>query len=71
MGSPLGGTSGYSLTNHAQIADSRWFARQCGQKIAVFVLGKLLKLDLSISIPDETSCPVVGHTKTKVLMAAS
>ena len=40
-GAPSGGTCGYSLTNHAQIADSKWFSRQCGQEIAVFVLGKL------------------------------
>jgi hypothetical protein len=27
--------------NQAQIPDSKWFLRQCGQKIAVFVLGRL------------------------------
>ena len=42
-----------------------------GQKMAVFVLGRLLKLDLSTSTPVETWCPVVGHTKTKVPMVAS
>ena len=42
-GAPSGGTCGYSLTNHAQIADNKWFSRQCGcgQEIAVFVLSKL------------------------------
>jgi hypothetical protein len=37
----------------------------------VVVLGKLLKLDLSISMPEETWCPVAGHTNTKVPMVAS
>jgi hypothetical protein len=37
-----------------------------GQKIDVFVLGRLLKLDLSTSTPVDTWCPVVGHTKIKV-----
>jgi hypothetical protein len=63
--------SGTLLSNQAQIRDSKWFLRQRGQKIAVLVLGKLLKLDLSTSTPVETSCPVVGHTKTKVPMVAS
>src|SRR6478609_7350128 len=60
------GASRISLANQAQINDSLWLLRQRGQKIAVFVLGRLLKLDLSTSTPVETWCPVVGHTKTRV-----
>jgi hypothetical protein len=59
------------LANQAQINDSLWLLRQRGQKIAVFVLGRLLKLDLSTSTPVEISCAVIGHTKTKVPMEAS
>ena len=59
----LSEASRISLASQAQITDSLWLLRQRGQKIAIFVLGKLLKLDLSISTPVETSCPVVGHTK--------
>jgi putative SOS response-associated peptidase YedK len=33
--------SGTLLSNQAQIRDSKWFLRQRGQKIAVFVLGRL------------------------------
>ncbi|MGA7372218.1 MAG: hypothetical protein WBW37_06325, partial [Methyloceanibacter sp.] len=61
---------GTSLTNQAQITDSLWFLRQRGQKIAVLVLGRPLKLVLSTWMPVETSCPVVGHTKTKVPILA-
>ena len=69
--SDVTGSSATLLSNQAQIRDSKWFLRQRGQKMAVFVLGRLLKLDLSTSTPVETWCPVVGHTKTKVPMMAS
>jgi hypothetical protein len=65
LGTASAVTSGTLPSNQAQIRDSKWFSQQRGQKIAVFVLGKLLKLDLSTSTPMETWCPVVGHTKTK------
>ena len=60
------GLSGTLLSNQAQIRDRRWFLPHRGQKIDVFVLGRLLKLDLSTSTPVDTWCPVVGHTKIKV-----
>ena len=59
-----------SLTNQAQITDNLWFLRRRGQKIAVLVLARPLKLVLSTSMPVETSCPVVGQTKTRVPVLA-
>ena len=59
------------LSSQAQMRDRTWFLRQRGQKIDVFVLGRLLKLVLSTSTPVETWCPVVGHTKIKVPKVAS
>ena len=66
-----GGASEASSPSQAHILDSLWVVGQCGQRSSVVSLGRLLKLERSISMPVETSWPVAGHTKTKVPISSS